>query len=96
MWILVLTFFLLHEYVPRYPIGPIVSPLKIVYFESKSTAPLNQENRCQLACSRKAEVAYSTDKCPVQFRDWPVDESIRRLLDVYLFYMVFAWDHKGI
>jgi len=42
-----------------------------------------------LACSSLAEVAYFADEWPVQFWDWPVDDSKKMLLDVYLFYMVF-------
>ena len=43
------------------------------------------ENFGQLICSRLANVAYYTDKCPVQFWIWPVDNSKNKLLEVYLF-----------
>jgi len=33
---------------------------------------------------------HYTDKCPVQFWIWPVDDSKNKLLEVYLFYMVFG------
>ena len=51
--------------------------------------PRNQENIGQWVCSRLANVAYFVHKFPVQFWIWPVDDSINKVLEVYLFYMVF-------
>ena len=44
----------------------------------------------QLACSRLVQVVHCTDKCPVQLWDWPVDNSNKNILEVYLFYIVFG------
>ena len=44
----------------------------------------------QLACSRLVQVLHDTEKCTVQFRIWPVDDSNKKLLVVYLFYIVFG------
>ena len=44
----------------------------------------------QLACSRLVQVVHYTDKFPVHFRIWPVGDSKNKLLEVYLFYIVFG------
>ena len=53
-------------------------------------APHNKENMIQLACSRLVQEVCYTAKCPVQFPIWPIDNSKNKLLEVYLFYMVFG------
>ena len=85
--ILVLNFFLL-EQVGH---GPKFHPHKILYFESnlQYPTPHNQDNIGELGCSRLAKLACCTDNSPVQLRIWPVDDSNKNLLEVYLFYMVF-------
>ena len=60
-----------------------------MYQNLQKPIPRNQENIGQLVCSRLANVAYYTDKCPVEFWIWPVDDSKNKLLEVCFFFMVF-------
>ena len=89
MQILFWKFFFYHEQVPH---GPQFHPIKFYILNQnlQKPTPQNQENFGQLVCSRLANVAYYTDICPVQFCIWPVDDSKNKLLEVYLFYMVFG------
>ena len=63
----------------RYPMGPTVcSPHTIMYFESESTEPhhpVTLKTCVSLRVAGLAKVAYYTDKCPVQFSIWPVEDS---------------------
>jgi len=75
--------------------GPSFTPIKscILNKNLQKPTPRNQENIGELGCSRPAKVACYTDKCPVQFRVWPVGDSKNKLLEVYLFYIVFVFTH---
>ena len=44
----------------------------------------------QLVCSKLVNVVHYRDECPEQFSIWPVDDSKKKLLDIYLPYMVFG------
>jgi len=72
--------------------GPSFTPIKscILNQNLQKPTPRNQENSGELGCNRLAKVACYTDKCAVQFRIWPVDDSKNMILEVYLFYMVFV------
>ena len=60
----------------------LVSPHQFFLFWIKihsNPPPCNQENMRQFDCSRLAKKACYTDKCPVQFSIWPVDNSKKDL-----------------
>ena len=39
------------------------------------------------------QVVHYTDKCPIKFWIWPVVDSNKKLLEVYLFYIVFGYTY---
>ena len=72
---------------------------KVLYCESKSTAPVNpppqiHENMRQFDGSRLAKVmyrySYHIDECPVEFSIWPVDDSKEKTMVVFIPFIIFG------
>ena len=69
----------------------LVSPHKILYLESKST-------ETHIPTIRKTLSSwFVADRCPIQFWIWPVDDSKKNLLDIYvsIYYIVFDVYHHS-